>query len=55
MCIAVFMTLLNVLEGEHFSLVSTLQTFLYEIVVAVIIGWAFGLGILRLMRGKHEM
>ncbi len=55
MCIAVFMTLLNVLEGEHFSLIATLQTLLYEIVVAVIIGWAFGLGILRLMRGKHEM
>ncbi|MGO3385937.1 MAG: cation:proton antiporter, partial [Acinetobacter guillouiae] len=55
MCIAVFMTLLNVLEGEHFSLMATLQTFLYEIVVAVIIGWAFGLGILRLLRGKHEM
>ena len=55
MCIAVFMTLLNVLEGEHFSLLATLQTLLYEIVVAVIIGWAFGLGILRLLRGKHEM
>ena len=55
MCIAVFMTLLNVLEGEHFSLIATLQTLLYEIVVAVIIGWAFGLGILRLLRGKHEM
>ncbi|MFW1857201.1 cation:proton antiporter [Acinetobacter defluvii] len=55
MCIAVFMTLLNVLEGEHFSLVATLQTLLYEIIVAVIIGWAFGLTILRLLRGKHEM
>ncbi|AOA57724.1 cation:proton antiporter [Acinetobacter larvae] len=54
-CIAVFMTLLNVLEGEHFSLLSTLQNLLYEIVVAVIIGWAFGLAILRLLRGKHEM
>lgn len=55
MCIAIFMTLLNVLEGEHFSLLSTLQTLLYEIVVAVVIGWAFGLGILRLLKGKHEM
>lgn len=55
MCIAVFMTLLSVLEGEHFSVISTLQTLLYEIVVAVIIGWAFGLAILRLLRGKHEM
>ncbi|AXY59477.1 cation:proton antiporter [Acinetobacter sp. WCHAc010052] len=55
MCIAVFMTLLNVLQGEHFSLIGTLETLLYEIVVAVIIGWAFGLGILRILRGKHEM
>lgn len=55
MCIAVFMTLLNVLEGEHFSLLATLQTLLYEIVVAVAIGWAFGWIILRILRGKHEM
>ncbi|WP_180063455.1 sodium:proton antiporter [Acinetobacter sp. YH16042] len=55
MCIAVFMTLLNVLQGEHFTVIGTLETLLYEIVVAVIIGWAFGLGILRLLRGKHEM
>ena len=55
MCIAVFMTLLNVLEGEHFSLLATLQTLLYEIVVAVVIGWAFGWAILRILRGKHEM
>lgn len=55
MCIAVFMTLLNVLEGEHFSLLATLQTLLYEIVVAVAIGWAFGWAILRILRGKHEM
>lgn len=55
MCIALFMTLLDVLEGEHFSIWVTLQNLLYEIVVAVIIGWAFGLAILRLLRGKHEM
>ena len=55
MCIAVFMTLLNVLQGEHFSLLATLQTLLYEIVVAVIIGWAFGWAILRILRGKHVM
>ena len=55
MCIAVFMTLLNVLQGEHFTITGTLETLLYEIVVAIIIGWGFGLGILRLLRGKHEM
>ncbi len=55
MCIALFMTLLNVLQGENFTVMGVLQTLLYEIFVAVIIGWAFGLGILRLLRGKHEM
>ncbi len=55
MCIALFMTLLNVIQGEHFSLIATVETLLYEIIVAVIIGFAFGLGILRLLRGKHEM
>ncbi|MBF7690818.1 cation:proton antiporter [Acinetobacter pollinis] len=54
MCIAVFMTLLNVIQGNHFTLAGTLETLLYEIVVAVLIGWAFGTGILRLLRGKHE-
>lgn len=55
MCIALFMTLLNMLQGEHFTILGVLQTLLYEIVVAVIIGWGFGLAILRLLRGKHEM
>lgn len=55
MCIALFMTLLNVLQGENFTVMGVLQTLLYEIFVAVIIGWAFGLGVLRLLRGKHEM
>lgn len=55
MCIALFMTLLNVIRGEHFSLISTIETLIYEILVAVLIGFAFGLGILRLLKGKHEM
>ncbi|WP_343595267.1 sodium:proton antiporter [Acinetobacter sp.] len=54
MCIAVFMTLLNVIQGKNFNLSGTLETLLYEIVVAVLIGWAFGQGILRILRGKHE-
>src|SRR5690606_963256 len=55
MCIALFMTLLNVLQGENFTLVGVLQTLFYEIVVAVLIGLIFGAAILRLLRGKHEM
>ena len=55
MCIALFMTLLNVLQGENFTLWGVLQTLLYEIVVAVFIGVVFGWAILRILRGKHEM
>lgn len=55
MCIALFMTLLNVLQGENFTVLAVLQTLLYEIVVAVLIGIGFGLAILRILRGKHEM
>lgn len=55
MCIALFMTLLNVLQGGAFTVVAVLETLLYEIVVAVIIGLVFGAGILRILRGKHEM
>ena len=55
MCIALCMTLLNVLQGAHVTLYGVLKTLLYEIVVAVIIGWAFGQAILRILRGKHEM
>lgn len=55
MCIALFMTLFNVLQGEHFTLLGVLETLAYEIVVAIIIGWGFGTAILRLLHGKHEM
>ncbi|PWF32346.1 sodium:proton antiporter, partial [Yersinia pestis] len=55
MCIALFMTLLNVLQGENFTVLAVLQTLLYEIVVAVLIGLGFGFAILRILRGKHEM
>ena len=55
MCIALFMTLLKVLKGGQFSLIATVETLLYEILVAVVIGFGFGLAILRLLRGKHEM
>src|SRR5690606_30844607 len=55
MCIALFMTLLNVLQGENFTVLAVMQTLLYEIVVAVLIGLGFGFAILRILRGKHEM
>jgi monovalent cation:H+ antiporter, CPA1 family len=55
MCIALFMTLMGVLEGGDFRVVAVLEGLLYEIVVAVLIGWVFGKGILRILRGRHEM
>ena len=55
MCIALFMTLLNVLKGENFTLIGVFETLIYEIIVAIIIGWAFGVATLRLLRGKHEI
>lgn len=54
-CIAAFMTILSVLEGGSFSVLKTLEVLAYEIVVAVLIGWAFGEVALRILKGKHEM
>lgn len=54
-CIALFMTILGVLQGSTFSLVTTAEHLLYEVTVAVAIGWAFGWMTLRIMNGRHEM
>lgn len=54
-CIALFMTILHSLQGDSFSIIKTLEVLLYEIVVAVIIGWFFGQMTLRILKGKHEM
>lgn len=54
-CIALFMTILQVLQGDSFSLLTTLETLVYEILVAGVIGWFFGQMTLRILNGKHEM
>lgn len=54
-CIALFMTILGVLQGGTFSVLTTAEHLLYEITVAVVIGWAFGQMTLRIMNGRHEM
>ncbi len=54
MCIALFMTLLNVIKGGNFTVLAVLQNLLYEILIAVVIGYAVGFLILRILRGKHE-
>ena len=54
-CIALFMTILAVIKGGEFTVQAALGTLAYEIVVAVVIGLAFGWFVLRLLKGKHEM
>ncbi|MDF7676168.1 cation:proton antiporter [Neisseriaceae bacterium ESL0693] len=54
MCIVVFMTLLKIINGHHVSVGEVFEDFFYEIFMAAIIGFVFGLAALRLLRGKHE-
>ncbi|OBX83106.1 cation:proton antiporter [Faucicola atlantae] len=53
-CIALFMTILNVIQGSSFSFIHTIEVLLYEIVVAALIGWFFGSMTLRILSGEHE-
>lgn len=55
MCIAIFMTILKVIQGDGFSLLSVVEHLAYEIIVAVIIGIAFGKMALYILKGKNEM
>jgi CPA1 family monovalent cation:H+ antiporter len=48
------MTILQVLQGDSFSLITTLETLVYEILVAGVIGWFFGQMTLRILNGKHD-
>ncbi|OOS07709.1 sodium/proton antiporter, CPA1 family [Moraxella cuniculi DSM 21768] len=54
MCIAIFMTILKVVQGDKFSPVAVMQSLAYEVVVAAIIGIAFGRAALYLLKGKNE-
>ncbi len=54
-CIALFMTILGVLKGGDFSIITTAEVLLYEILVACVIGWFFGQSALYILKGKHEM
>lgn len=55
MCIALFMTILNVIKGGELSFIHAAETLLFEVVVAVVIGFAFGRLALSMLRGKHDM
>lgn len=54
MCIAIFMTILKVIQGSQFHLLTVIEHLAYEIVVAVIIGWVFGRSALYILKGKNE-
>ncbi len=54
-CIALFMTILVIVKGGEFTVIGSLTNLAYEIIVAVIIGLVFGLFVLKLLRGKHEI
>lgn len=54
-CIALFMSILAIVKGGQFTVEDFFATLAYEIVVAVIIGVIFGLFVLKLLKGKHEM
>lgn len=55
MCIAVFMTILNIIKGGTFTVIGVFETLIFEVVVAAIIGFAFGRTALTLLKGKNDI
>lgn len=55
MCISLFMTILNIIKGGTLSVAHVLEHLMFEVTVALVIGWAFGRMALSLLRGKHDM
>ncbi|WP_416381474.1 cation:proton antiporter [Moraxella sp. 7624LN] len=55
MCIAIFMTILKVIQGGAFNVLHVIEHLAFEIIVAVIIGLVFGKMALYLLKGKNEM
>lgn len=54
MCIAIFMTILKVIQGDKISVLGVIEHLAYEILVAIIIGILFGRSALYLLKGKNE-
>ena len=54
-CISLFMTILNIIKGGSLSIISVAEHLIFEVSVAVVIGFAFGRMALSLLRGKHDM
>lgn len=55
MCISLFMTILNIIKGGNLTIIGVIETLLFEIIIAVIIGYTFGRIALALLKGKHDM
>lgn len=54
MCIAVFMTIFNIVKGGSFTFIGVIETLLFEVAVASIIGYSSGRVALALLKGKHD-
>ncbi len=54
MCIAVFMTIFNIIKGGSFTVLGVIETLAFEIVVAGIIGLVVGRAALTLLKGSHD-
>lgn len=54
MCIAIFMTIVGIIKGGDFSILSVLQKLAFEIVVACAIGYAVGRLALVVLKGAHD-
>lgn len=54
MCIAVFMTILNIIKGGDFSFITVIEHLAFEIIVACVIGYAVGRFTLSILKGLHD-
>lgn len=54
-CIALFMTIFNIVKGGDYTIMGVLHTLAFEIVVACIIGYAFGKLALMMLRTQQTI
>ncbi|GAA5010199.1 cation:proton antiporter [Acinetobacter puyangensis] len=55
MCIALFMTILNIVQGDHITVGHVIGHLLMEISIAVVIGFTTGYAALWILKQKHEL
>lgn len=55
MCIALFMTLYNIVKGGDFTVISVIQSLLFEVTIAAIIGYVAGRFALVLLKGVEDL